>query len=1166
MPLDAINRAAASERAIRHGHPNTLHLWWARRPLAVARAVIFAQMVDDPSSRPELFPTAQAQGQERGRLFGIIDELVRWENTDNEAVLGAAREEIRESWRRTCHDHADDPRADDLFDPQRLPAFHDPFAGGGALPLEAQRLGLEAHASDLNPVAVLINKATIEIPPKFVDRMPVNPDAQSEQTRLPREWTGTRGLAEDVRHYGRWMRQEAERRIGHIYPKIAVAEAMARTRPDLMPYVGRRLTVIVWIWARTVKSPNPAYAAVEIPLVSTFMLSAKTGNEAYLDPVIDSDDYRFTVKNGPPRDVARAKAGTSAGGGNGFRCLMSGVPVTYDYIRSEGQAGRIGVRLMAIVAKCGRGRVYLAPTEEHETTAKQIRPQWRPDTIIPASTRDFKTPLYGLTALGDLFTSRQLVTLSTFSDLVREARERVRHDFIIAGRTDEERPSDTASSAYADAVALYLGIALSRLTDICNSLCRWDTTRTRVRNLFSRPAISMVWDYAETNAFADAAGDYEVILLRVTSVLDRLAHTVPGCANQCDARMQSMGANRLVSTDPPYYDNIGYADLSDFFYVWLRRSLGPSFPDLLKDPSTPKAEELVATTYRHKSAEEAQTFFHVGMTRALEVVAEKAHAAIPVTIFCAFKQTNRKQDRQTNAGWESFLDVVIRAGFSVSAAWPMRTEPGSRIRDTNSSVPASSMILVCRKRPETAAVATRREFIAALKAELRSNIAHLRLSGISSMDLEQEAVGPGLAVFSRYAKVVDVAGNRVSSGEALDVVSQAITDQQTIAGKEGSRVPRIEHLELRNYRLFQHAVWRDLPPLIVVVGANGSGKSTLFDALSFLKECLTENVAQAVARRGGLRELVSRGESGPVKITVKFRDSRRRLASYRLQIKNQGGRPAVDHEVLTYMRRNVLSFSRGRGTFLANEETNEKVERVLDDPSTLAIKGLGQFSDFRIGAEFRNLLEKWHISDFQISNARNSADAGLAEHLSTRGDNVAQVAAYLYEQHPDRFQRILEVMRRRVPGVASVEAKITEDGRLVLRFQDGSFQDPFIARYVSDGTIKMFAYLILLHDPNPHPVLAVEEPENHLYPRLMSELAEEFRDYSRRGGQVFVSTHSPEFVNGANLDEIYWLEKSNGFATVQRAADRELLRRLVGEGDLPGTLWKQGLFEGANPR
>ena len=392
---------------------------------------------------------------------------------------------------------------------------------------------------------------------------------------------------------------------------------------------------------------------------------------------------------------------------------------------------------------------------------------------------------------------------------------------------------------------------------------------------------------------------------------------------------------------------------------------------------------------------------------------------------------------------------------------------------------------------------------------------------------------------------------------------------------------RIEFLELRNYRLFRRAKWNDLPAFAVIVGANGSGKSTLFDALSFLKECLTENVSQAVARRGGLRELVSRGASGPVRITVKFRESGGRLATYLLEIGDRAGRPIVGREILRYTRRHgkagrpwhFLDFSMGSGTAITNEAaygqegaTAEREERVLDDPSTLAIKGLGQFREFPVVSEFRSLLEHWHISDFQISSARQSGDAGLSEHLSTRGDDVAQAAAYLYEQHPDRFRRILEVMSRRVPGVTGVEAKATEDGRLVLRFQDGSFRDPFIARYVSDGTIKMFAYLILLHDPKPHPVLAVEEPENQLYPQLLSELVEEFRDYARRGGQVFVSTHSPEFLNGANLDEIYWLIKEDGYATVQRASKIDRLRRLVQEGDLPGALWKQGLFEGADPQ
>ncbi len=390
---------------------------------------------------------------------------------------------------------------------------------------------------------------------------------------------------------------------------------------------------------------------------------------------------------------------------------------------------------------------------------------------------------------------------------------------------------------------------------------------------------------------------------------------------------------------------------------------------------------------------------------------------------------------------------------------------------------------------------------------------------------------------------------------------------------------QIEVLEIQNYRLFRDAKLSDLPRLTIVVGANGSGKSTLFDVFSFLKEALTQNVASAVARRGGFRELVSRGQSGPICITVKFRESGGRLATYQLEIAEDGGRPVVHREVLKFRRGqsgkpwHFVDFSRGRGAAITNEAAYgregveaERKEHVLDDPSVLAIKGLGQFKEFRVVAEFRSLIENWHISDFHISDARPSAEAGYAEHLSNRGDNIAQVAQYLYENHRDSFDRVLQVMSERVPGVSRVEAKPTEDGRLVLRFQDGSFKDPFIARYVSDGTIKMFAYLVLLHDPQPHALLAVEEPENQLYPELLHELVEEFRDYARRGGQVFVSTHSPEFLNGAKLDEIYWLVKRDGFTTAQRASKNMTLRNLVAEGDLPGVLWRQGIFEGAGPR
>ena len=381
LPLEAINTASAREKSIRHGHPSTLHLWWARRPLAAARAVLFAQMVDDPSARPELFPTDEAQSQERQRLFGIIEALVKWENTTNETVLEAAREEIRKSWRRTCEDNSDDPRAAELFDPDKLPAFHDPFAGGGAIPLEAQRLGLEAHASDLNPVAVLINKAMIEIPPKFAGKPPVNPEARKGKGSTDAIWKGAAGLAEDVRYYGKWMRDEAEKRIGHLYPKIEVTAEMAKERSDLKPYVGRKLTVIAWLWARTVKSPNPAFASVDVPLASTFVLSTKKGKEAYVEPVLEDGGYRFTVKAGTPPESA--KNGTTAGKRSAFLCLMSSVPVTYDHIRTEGKASRMGARLMAIVAEGDRERVYLGPTPEHEAVGNIAHPGWKPDVALP---------------------------------------------------------------------------------------------------------------------------------------------------------------------------------------------------------------------------------------------------------------------------------------------------------------------------------------------------------------------------------------------------------------------------------------------------------------------------------------------------------------------------------------------------------------------------------------------------------------------------------------------------------------------------------------------------------------------------------------------------------------------------------------------------------------
>ena len=536
LPLDAINKAAAREKSIRHGHPSTLHLWWARRPLAAARAVLFAQMVDDPSeyvdvllSDPAKRRAAQrelrrrggntddrralrdiAAEQERERLFEILRELVLWESTTDEKVLERARTEIWQSWRRACAENADHPRAAELFDRKQLPAFHDPFAGGGAIPLEAQRLGMEAHASDLNPVAVLITKAMIEIPPRFAGRPPVHAAKGKLTSRV---WKGAAGLAEDVRYYGQWMRDEAERRIGHLYPKVRITAEMVPGRPDLKRYEGRELTVIAWLWARTVKSPNPAFADVEVPLASTFMLSTKPGKEAYVEPVIEERDYRFTVRMGQPPDPAATKKGTKLSRGANFRCLLSGTPMAGDHIKESGRAGKMGARLMAIVVEGDRRRIYLAPTKEMEAAARVAAPTWRPELELPNDHRNFWTVEYGLTRFGDLFTSRQLVALTTFSELVGEAMERVRRDAAETGLLDDGRPlrdGGTGATAYAEAVGVYLAFASSRASDAWSTIVTWRNGVEATRGTFARQALPMTWDYTEANPFSQSCGNWRV--------------------------------------------------------------------------------------------------------------------------------------------------------------------------------------------------------------------------------------------------------------------------------------------------------------------------------------------------------------------------------------------------------------------------------------------------------------------------------------------------------------------------------------------------------------------------------------------------------------------------------------------------------------------------------
>jgi putative DNA methylase len=790
LPLEAINVASVRENYIYRGNPSSLHKWWAQRPLAAARAVIFAQMVDDPSAHPDIFPTEKMQEKERQRLFRIIEELVRWESTTNETVLQQARDEIWQSWRYTCAENADHPRAKELFDRYKLPGFHDPFAGGGTLPLEAQRLGLESYASDLNPVAVLINKAMIEIPPKFSGTAPVNPGATSDRDLVGRRWKGAEGLAEDVRVYGQWMLEKAEKSIGHLYPKVEITSTMARERPDLKKYVGQKLTVIAWLWARTVKSPNPAFANIDVPLAPTFMLSTKVGKETYIEPIMEESGYSFIVRVGKPIDAAKTKSGTKLSRGANFKCLMSDTPIEGDYIKAEGKGGRMGARLMAAVVEGERGRLYLSPTVAMESTALEAKPDWTPELVISGSTQYIGVRLYGMDHFSQLFSDRQLVALSTFTGMVEEIHEKVRSDALAAGLSDDAVPAANGGAgalAYADAVAVYLAFAIDKHAMYGNALVPWYTKEDRPSMLFTQQVLPMVWDPAEVNPFCAVGGSIAKSLEIVAGALDGLPlKGPPSRAQQVNA---SIGVTTLpkvvVSTDPPYYDNVPYADLSDFFYVWLRRAIRSFFPDLFATLGVPKAEELVAFAYRHTEGKiGAETFFLSGMTQAMHRLAEQAHPAFPVTIYYAFKQSENDSDKgTTNTGWDTFLAAVIEAGFAISGTWPMRTERTGRMRDSGSNALASSIVLVCRQRTNAAATATRREFLTALKSELPKALAHLQKGNIAPVDLAQAAIGPGMAVYTRYSNVLDAEGKPLGVRAALALINQTL--DEALAEQEG---------------------------------------------------------------------------------------------------------------------------------------------------------------------------------------------------------------------------------------------------------------------------------------------------------------------------------------------------------------------------------------------
>ena len=746
LPLEKINAESAREKSIRHGHPSTLHLWWARRPLAAARAVIWSSLVDDPSSHPEKFPTEEEQNRERQRLFRILEDLVVWENSNNERVLEAAKAEILKSTNGNP------------------PELLDPFAGGGAIPLEAQRLGLKAHAHDLNPVAVMINKAMIEIPPRFAGMAPVNPEAQI--SHMEHIWSRAQGLAEDVRYYGEWMKEEAFKRIGHLYPKVKVPREQGEGEA----------TVIAWIWARTVKCPNPA-CGCEMPLASSFVLSKKKGKEAWIEPQFDYESKKITYKvhlgKGEVPEAPKTARGAK------FKCIMCGESTTDEYIKQKSVDGEMGATMLAIVAEGKKGRLYVSPSEEHILAAQCTKPAGEhPEQPLPYDPRNIWCVNYGLDTYDKLFTHRQLTALTTFSDLVAEAQQKAEADAVAAGMADDHLPlrnGGQGARAYGEAVGVYLAFILDKMTDYHSSICSWNPPREGVRNTFGRQAIPMVWDYAEANPFSNSSGCFDNMLEWVKKCILEFPASQTAEVGQFDAQRDCGLRDIMVSTDPPYYDNIGYADLSDFFYVWLRQSLRDTYPELFSTMLVPKAEELIATPYRHDgSMEEAKDFFEDGMLSACKQMHLYARENIPVTIYYAYKQSDADADGTASSGWETMLSAIIKAGFSITGTWPMSTERSSRTIGIGTNALASSIVLVCRKRPADAPQATRRNLINLLRRELRPALKQLQDSNIAPVDLAQSAIGPGMGVFSRFQQVLEADGTPMSVRSALKIINEEI--------------------------------------------------------------------------------------------------------------------------------------------------------------------------------------------------------------------------------------------------------------------------------------------------------------------------------------------------------------------------------------------------------
>lgn len=744
LPLAAMNAASAREKSIRHGHPSTLHLYWARRPLATCRAVIFSQLVDDPSSHPDKFPTIELVDAERDRLFAIMEELVLWENSTNEEVLEKAREEIR----KNCGD--------------KLPPIYDPFSGGGSIPLEAQRLGLKAYGSDLNPLAVMIGKSMIEIPPKFKDMKPVHPGIKDNSF-----YRNAEGLAEDVKHYGEWMRDKAFERIGKHFPSI-----------DLTNENGPKNTkIIAWLWARTVQCPNPGCHG-EIPLLSSFILSSKKGKEAYLNPEIKDGELTFSIDKKFFSDRLKVNEGFKRGVSGIFECPHCQNVTTRNYIAREGVEGRIGRVLTALVCEGVKGRFFIPAVKSPKFDYKVDFDTSFLETDFSQNPRDLWCRNFGLNKPRDLFTDRQLLGLHTYTNLIGEVRAQIEKDALSFGLADDSIPlrnGGLGAKAYSEAVSVYLAFGVTRLSDISNSLCVWSSSANQAVHLFGRQAIPMVWSYAETSLFSNMAGDFRTSLSSIVKVLLRFQPVALGEEFQRDAQTVKLPADSVISTDPPYYDNIGYADLSDFFYCWMKACLHSVYPDLFSYLTTPKGDELIAAAYRHGDKVSAEKFFLDGMRDAMTNLAHQTNDSFPTTIYYAFKQTEVEKEGVSSTGWATFLEAVMHAGFAIVGTWPVRTERETGLKVGINAL-ANSVVLVCRKRDLDHGIISRSEFIRLLKRELPPAIATLQAANLSPADMPQSAIGPGIGIFSRYKSVLEADDRPMSVKTALQLINAELDE------------------------------------------------------------------------------------------------------------------------------------------------------------------------------------------------------------------------------------------------------------------------------------------------------------------------------------------------------------------------------------------------------